>query len=92
MMQPLLLAAQQVATNDNSISLWSRTGTPIIITITCLIVLFLASRGINKPHEGPKMPLGPLGPIFNNISLAGFIAAMSFGHILGTLVTLAIAR
>jgi photosystem I subunit 10 len=92
MMQSLLLAAQQVDSIDNSGAVWAGTGTPIIITLASLIVLFIASRTIDRPHDGPKMPLGPLGPLFNNISVAGFIGAVSLGHILGTLVTLAIAR
>ncbi len=89
MMQSLLLAVQSY---DDSPAVWSQTGTPIIISLTCIVVLFIASRVIEKPHVGPKMPLGPLGPIFRDISLAGFIGAMSFGHILGAVLVLVAAR
>jgi photosystem I subunit X len=57
---------------------WSRS---LVLSGVCLLVLLIASRTINYPNVGPKMPLGPLGPLFNNISVAGFIASMSFGHI-----------
>jgi len=63
-------------------------GTPIIFTISCLLVLFIASRAIECPHVGPKMPLGPLEGIFNKMSVATFIGAMSFGHIIAAIVTL----
>jgi photosystem I subunit X len=62
---------------------------PIIIG-SCFLVLLIASRTIAYPSVGPKMPLGPLSPLFNNISIAGFIAAMSFGHIVGTIATFGI--
>uniref|UniRef100_B8HWV8 Photosystem I reaction center subunit PsaK n=1 Tax=Cyanothece sp. (strain PCC 7425 / ATCC 29141) TaxID=395961 RepID=B8HWV8_CYAP4 len=77
----LSTAANGTAVRDTTV-LWNWQGTPIMI-ISCLIALFIASRVIQEPHVGPKMPLGPLAPLFNNISLAGFLAAMSFGHILG---------
>lgn len=57
---------------------------PIMIGV-CLLTLAIASRTIAHPHVGPKMPLGPVAPLFNHISVAGFLAAMSFGHILGVL-------
>ncbi|MBD2464585.1 photosystem I reaction center subunit X [Oscillatoria sp. FACHB-1407] len=87
MIHALLLAAQQT---ENATSLFSWQGTPFIIGFS-LLVLLIASRTIEQPHVGPKAPLGPLGPIFNNISLAGFIASMSFGHILGVLATLTLS-
>jgi photosystem I subunit X len=75
---------------ENPLELWNWQGTPIII-ISCLIVLLIASRTIEKPHVGPKMPLGPLAPLFNNISLAGFLGAMSFGHIIGVLAVMGLS-
>ena len=90
MMQSLFIAAAQQVGNNTSMGL--QLSTPIIITLSSLLVLFIASRTIQQPHVGPKMPLGPLGPIFNNISVAGFIGSVSLGHILGTLITLGIAR
>lgn len=66
---------------------WQR---PLLIGISCLLVLLVASRkAIQHPHVGAKMPLGPLAPLFNNISVAGFLASMSFGHIIGALLILA---
>lgn len=90
MRSQLMLAAVERAFNDAPA--YSGIASPMIMTISCLLVLFLASRNIEKPHVGPKMPLGPLGPIFNNISIAGFIGSMCFGHILGTLAILGLAR
>ena len=55
----------------------------LVMSAACLLVLFIASRTINYPNVGPKMPLGPLGGLLNNISLAGFLASMSLGHIIG---------
>jgi photosystem I subunit 10 len=83
-MNPLLLAA------TNPTELWNWQGTPIMI-VSCLLVLLIASRTIERPHDGPKMPLGPLAPLFNDISLAGFLGAMSFGHILGTLAIMGLS-
>jgi photosystem I subunit 10 len=90
MLKSLFIAATQQIGNDTSMSL--QLSTPIMMTLSSLLVLFIASRTIQHPHVGPKMPLGPLGPIFNNISLAGFIGSISLGHILGALVTLGVAR
>lgn len=87
MIQSLLLAAQQT---ENATSFFNWQGTPFIIGFS-LLVLFIASRTIEEPHVGPKAPLGPFAPVFNNISLAGFIASMSFGHILGVLATLGLS-
>jgi photosystem I subunit X len=84
----LLLAVQANATNPTE--LWNWQGTPFIIGWS-LLVLFIASRTIQEPNVGPKMPLGPLAPLFNNISVAGFLAAMSFGHILGVLNVLGLS-
>jgi photosystem I subunit X len=88
-MQSLLMAATQ-ASDEAGTGLWNWQGTPIIIA-SCLLVLLITSRTIAKPHVGPKMPLGPLGPLFNDISLAGFIGAMSFGHILGVLAVMGLS-
>ncbi|MCU0567125.1 MAG: photosystem I reaction center subunit X [Oculatellaceae cyanobacterium Prado106] len=64
---------------------------PLLISGSCLFVLLVASRTIQHPHVGPKMPLGPFSSLFNHISTAGFLAAMSFGHIIGTLLVLRFA-
>ncbi len=81
----LFAAAQTVQDNPTELNFWQ--GTPIMIAC-CLLVLFITSRTIEYPHVGPKMPLGPFAPLFNNVSLAGFLGAMSFGHILGVLAIL----
>ncbi|WP_244913245.1 photosystem I reaction center subunit X [Phormidesmis priestleyi] len=71
--------------------LWHWEGTPVIIG-ACLLVLLIASRTIKYPHTGAKMPLPFSKSLFNDISVAGFLASMSFGHILGFLATLALAN
>ncbi len=80
------LAAMPTVDTD----LWNWEGTPIIIG-SCLFVLLVASRTIKYPHTGAKMPLPFSKSLFNNISVAGFLASMSFGHILGVLGVLALA-
>jgi photosystem I subunit X len=76
----LLGLAQSAVNNPIDSWNWSRS---LVLSGACLFVLLISSRTINQPNVGPKMPLGPLGPLFNNISLAGFIGSMSLGHILG---------
>lgn len=85
--------AQMVAAAfpQSSTSLFNWQGTPLIIG-SCLFVLLIASRTIKYPHTGAKMPLPFSKSLFNNISVAGFLASMSFGHILGFLLTLAFAN
>ena len=90
MIQSLLIAATNAAQPDDPTALWNWQGTPIIVA-SCLLVLLIASRTIAKPHVGPKMPLGPLSPLFNDISVAGFLGAMSFGHVLGVLAVLGLS-
>lgn len=87
MIHSILLAAASV---ENTTALWNWQGTPFIVGWS-LVVLLIASRTIERPHDGPKMPLGPFAPLFNNISLAGFLGAMSFGHILGILTVLGLS-
>lgn len=72
--------AQTALTNPIETWNWTRS---LVMIGACLSVLFVASRTINQPHVGPKMPLGPFGALFNNISLAGFLGSMSLGHIIG---------
>lgn len=88
MVKSILLAAESAA--DTPTALWHWQGTPIIIG-SCLLVLLIASRTIRYPQVGPKMPLGPFSPLFNNISVAGFLAAMSFGHIIGVALVLGLS-
>jgi photosystem I subunit X len=76
----LLGLSQAVVSNPIDTWNWSRS---LVLSGACLFVLLIASRTIQHPNVGPKMPLGPLGALFNNISLAGFLGAMSLGHILG---------
>ena len=80
-MNQLLLGLAQTAAS-NSIEVWNWTRSSVLIG-ACLSVLFIASRTIAYPNVGPKMPLGPLGALFNNISVAGFLGSVSFGHIIG---------
>jgi photosystem I subunit X len=76
-----LLLLGFAAAND-SIDGWNWSYSLVMIG-ACLSVLLIASRTINYPNVGPKMPLGPFSGLFNHISLAGFLAAMSLGHIVG---------
>jgi photosystem I subunit 10 len=82
----LLAAAQTSARAGNS---W---GVPeaLIMSISCLVILLLASRGIERPRDGRQMPL-PFPEVFNNISVGGFLGAMSFGHVVGSLLILTLA-
>lgn len=82
-MLSFLIAA--TPTSWNPIALGSWQGSPIII-IACLLMVFITSRTIDRPHVGPKMPL-PFPELFNNMSVAAFLGAMSFGHILGVAIT-----
>lgn len=85
----LLLAVYE---NTNTLPTISGTQKIIVMSLSCLLVLLIASRTIQKPHVGPKMPLGPLAPLFDNISVAGFLGSMSFGHVLGTLAILGLSQ
>lgn len=76
----LLGLAQTALTNPIEAWDWTRS---LVMIGSCLLILFIASRTINQPHVGPKMLLGPFGALFKNISLAGFLASMSLGHIVG---------
>jgi photosystem I subunit 10 len=85
LLHSLLIAAA----SEPPTKLWNWEGTPFIVG-ACLLVLFIASRTIEEPHVGPRMPL-PFPELFNNISVAGFLASMSFGHILGVLATITLS-
>ena len=76
-----LLGLAQMAV-DSPIEVWNWTRSLVLIG-ACLAVLFIASRTIQYPQVGPKMPLGPFGALFNNVSWAGFLGSMSLGHIIG---------
>ena len=81
MNQLLLLGLAQTAADSPVEALnWTRS---FVLIGACLSVLFIASRTIAYPNVGPKMPLGPFGALFNNISVAGFLGSVSLGHIIG---------
>jgi photosystem I subunit X len=63
-----------------------------VMVVACLLALWIGSRTIKLPHVGAKMPLGPLAPLFNNISVPAFIASVSFGHILGVLAVMGLSN
>ncbi len=46
-------------------------------------MLLIASRTVDRPHDGPKMPLPLSSVLFNDISVPAFLGAMSFGHVVG---------
>lgn len=85
MMQSFLLAAARPV--ENQIAPWFSSGTPLIMSICCLLAVVIASRVVQRPDVGPMLPLGPL-----KMSVPTFIGAMSFGHLLGTLAVLTLAR
>lgn len=88
MLLSTLLAVQ--VTVPNTGTTWNWAGTPIIIG-SCLLVLLIAGWQIRYPHVGPKMPL-PFPSVFNNPSVATFLAAMSFGHIIGVAAVLGLTN
>lgn len=88
MLHSMLLAAVNAAQDTpTELDFWQ--GTPIMIA-SCLLVLFIAGRTIQRPHVGPKMPL-PFPSLFNNPSVGTFLASMSFGHVIGVLAILGFA-
>ncbi|MCY7321684.1 MAG: photosystem I reaction center subunit X [Phormidesmis sp. CAN_BIN36] len=87
-MNPLFFVAQFAIPGTE---LFNWEGTPVMIG-SCLLVLLIASRTIKYPQAGARMPLPFSKSLFNSISVAGFLASMSFGHILGVLATLALAN
>ncbi|WP_375506518.1 photosystem I reaction center subunit PsaK [uncultured Nostoc sp.] len=80
MMSSMLLAAQ--ATLPKTDTTWNLTEAAIITGI-CLLCLSIIPRTIRYPHVGPKMPLC-FPSLFNNPSVATFLAAMSTGHLICT--------
>jgi photosystem I subunit 10 len=87
-MSSILLVVQ--ATVPNTVTSWNWTITGIIIG-SCLLVLVLAGWSISYPHVGRKMPL-PFPALFNNPSVATFLAAMSLGHIIGVAAVLGLTN
>ncbi|WP_041739836.1 photosystem I reaction center subunit PsaK [Calothrix sp. PCC 6303] len=72
-----------VSTNVPATPTWTPT-TAIIISACCFLSLLISFR-ISNPKVGLKMPLLP-------ISIPAFIAAMSFGHIIGTGILLGLTN
>lgn len=79
MMSSMLLAVQATVPNTGTIWNWTEAA---IISGACLLCLLIIPRTIRYPHVGPKMPL-PFPSLFNNPSVATFLAAMSAGHLIG---------
>lgn len=75
----LLAAAANVPTTPA----WSPT-VGIIISVTSLVILLLATR-IEKPLVGPKLPILP-------VSIPTFIAALAFGHVIGVGIVLGLTN
>ncbi|TAF02063.1 MAG: photosystem I reaction center subunit PsaK [Nostocales cyanobacterium] len=84
----MLLAVQ--ATVPKTVTTWNWTVTAIIVG-SCLLMLVLAGWSIRYPQVGPKMPL-PFPALFNHPSVGTFLAAMSFGHIIGVGAVLGLAN
>lgn len=60
------------------------TTVAIIISVSCLVSVILATR-IEKPQVGLRLPVLPL-------SIPAFIAAMCFGHIVGVGIVLGLTN
>ncbi|WP_238553707.1 photosystem I reaction center subunit PsaK [Fortiea contorta] len=84
-----MLSVVQV-TVPNTGTTWNWIGTPIIIG-SCLLALVIAGWTVRYPHVGNKMPL-PFPGLFNHPSVATFLAAMSFGHIIGVAAVLGLSN
>ncbi|MER3491859.1 MAG: photosystem I reaction center subunit PsaK [Mastigocladus sp. ERB_26_2] len=79
MMSSILFAVQ--STVPNTYTSWGFSEF-LYITGACLLCLLIIPRVVWYPHVGSKMPL-PFPSVFNNPSVATFLAAMAAGHILG---------
>ncbi|NET01891.1 MAG: photosystem I reaction center subunit PsaK [Sphaerospermopsis sp. SIO1G2] len=79
MLSSILLAAASVPVTPE----WSPT-VGIIISASSLVVLLL-SLASKAPKVGPQMPLLP-------VSVAGFIGAMAFGHVIGIGIVLGLTN
>lgn len=87
-MHSFLLAATQAA--DATPTELGPVPKFLIITITSLLILFIAGRTIERPHDGPKALL-PFPALFNNPSWGTLLGSVSLGHIVGTLLILGFA-
>ncbi|MBK1987326.1 photosystem I reaction center subunit PsaK [Sphaerospermopsis aphanizomenoides BCCUSP55] len=87
-MSSILLAVQ--ATVPNTVTTWNWSKTAVIVG-SCLLVLVLAGWSIRYPRVGLKMPL-PFPALFNHPSVGTFLAAMSFGHIIGVAAVLGLTN
>lgn len=74
-----ILLAVQATVPDTPAFTWKE---PAIIGGISLLILLIASRTINYPQVGPKMPL-PFPALFNNPSVATVLASVSLGHVVG---------
>jgi photosystem I subunit X len=72
-----------IGTNVPATPAWTLT-TAIIISACCFLSLLISFR-ISNPKVGLKMPLLP-------ISIPAFLAAMCFGHIIGTGILLGLTN
>ncbi|MBK1987327.1 photosystem I reaction center subunit PsaK [Sphaerospermopsis aphanizomenoides BCCUSP55] len=79
MLSSILLAAASVPATPE----WSPT-VGIIISASCFVVLLL-SLASKAPKVGPQFPLLP-------VSVAGFIGAMAFGHVIGIGIVLGLTN
>ena len=79
-----LLAVVESAVTDTASGNWQK---PIVMFVCNILALLVLSRRIWYPHVGQKMPL-PFPSLFNNVSVPAFLACMSAGHLLGTLMIL----
>lgn len=82
----LLVAAQPTVPNTPA---WNwKVG--LIISLSCLLVLLIASRNIKYPQVGSKLPVDL--PFFNSLSLGTFIGSMAFGHVIGVATVLGLTN
>jgi photosystem I subunit 10 len=76
----ILLAAAAIVP---ATPVWSPT-VGIIISASCFVVLLL-SLVSKAPKVGPQLPILP-------VSVAGFIGAMAFGHVIGIGIVLGLTN
>ncbi|MBV8885223.1 MAG: photosystem I reaction center subunit PsaK [Chroococcidiopsidaceae cyanobacterium CP_BM_RX_35] len=83
-----ILLAVQATVPDTPAFTWQE---PAIIGVISLLILFIASRTIEQPQVGPKMPL-PFPALFNNPSVGTVLASVSLGHVVGVATILGLTN
>lgn len=86
MIESILLTVQQTVPATPA---WNwKVG--LIISLSSLLVLLIASRTIRYPQVGEKLPVSL--PLINSPSLGTFVASMAFGHVVGVGIVLGLTN